>query len=465
MCNFECIHGDDHHPSRNVKLRYGIVGTGRASTMHTQLLLGEDQIIAAVSSEDQTSMENFFENLSAQNLQQQQQHQNPHVANVRALTKGRFLSRDQVKTFNSADAMAKAHKDGLIKLDAVVIASHTSRHASDAEPFVRLGVKVYLEKPIACDLSDTFDFIKNVVPPSNNESSAAVQVGLQRRFDEALTYARQLVFVENRIGPIREVRVVLRERATSNPCTYQSSGIIKDLGISGVDEFIFLTGGVEMPSKIWALKFEARESGKAPPNVASPASSSSSSDGANTAFITFTTTSGIIGRIDLSRTHSSRGYVNTTEIMGTKGTVTIGRHAGYPGPVEVEMWTPEGIKCNENSRTFEMAKDLTFGEENAQSIITAVKGSSQPQQQRRGCGPIADFLPRFRDAFLYAHRSFREDVVDKKAFKVTPMDALDAQVVVEAATISAEKGCVPIEVKKSNNLDEYHNNCRKAGLC
>jgi len=45
------------------------------------------------------------------------------------------------------------------------------------------------------------------------------------------------------------------------------------------------------------------------------------------------------------------------------------------------------------------------------------------------------------------------------------MEALDAQVVVEAAVLSAEKGGAYIEVKKANSVDEYHNNCRKAGLC
>jgi predicted dehydrogenase len=443
-------HSLPHQRGASIKLRYGIVGTGRAASMHTQLLLGDDQTVVAVSSEEQTSLESFFETLSAQNQNQQQ---NTNAANVRTLTKGKFLTRDQVKTFNSADAMAKAHKDGAIKLDAVVIASHTSRHASDAEPFVRLGVKVYLEKPIAGDLSETFDFIKNVVPPSNNESSAAVQIGLQRRFDEAVCYARQLAFVENRIGAIREVRCVLREQSTSNPATYQSAGIIKDMGIAGIDEFIFVTGGTEIPNKIWALKFEARESAVSQQKQAAAANSTAAPlDKSNTAFITFTTPSNIIGRVELSRTHSSRGYVNTTEIMGTKGSVTIGRHAGYPGPIEVEMWTTDGVKCNENSRTFDMAMDL--------KLVDTIENNNNSRQK-----PIADFLPRFRDAFLTAHRSFREDVVDKKAFKVNAMDILDAQVVVEAATISAEKGGLPIEVKKSNNLDEYHNNCRKAGLC
>ena len=54
-----------------------------------------------------------------------------------------------------------------------------------------------------------------------------------------------------------------------------------------------------------------------------------------------TTKSGIIGRLDLSRTHAS-GYNNETYIIGTKGTIHVGRFAGYPGPIPVELRKPIG---------------------------------------------------------------------------------------------------------------------------
>ena len=143
------------------------------------------------------------------------------------------------------------------------------------------------------------------------------------------------------IGQIREIRSILRDQYPPPP-TYTSRGLIIDMGIHVADEAIWLCG--EFPNQVWARVFEAR-------GYDSPID-----EGGNTAHVGFTTPSGIIGRLDLSRTHAS-GYNNETYVIGTRGTLHVGRFCGYPGPIPVELWTKEGT-LHGLSKTFQMTADL-----------------------------------------------------------------------------------------------------------
>jgi predicted dehydrogenase len=187
------------------------------------------------------------------------------------------------------------------------------------------------------------------------------------------------------------------------------------------DEAMWLTG--EFPNRVWAKVFQAKD-------YHSPID-----EGGNTAHVGFTTPSGTIGRLDLSRTHAS-GYNNETSIIGTKGTLHVGRFCGYPGPIHVELWTESG-KLHPMSRSFPMT-DLT--------------------------GQFAEFQPRFQRAYESAHRAFRESVSGKKNFVVTQVDVLNAQVVVEAAHRSAVDGGVEYSVARSEKLEDYERLCRNHRL-
>src|SRR6266508_1968278 len=111
------------------------------------------------------------------------------------------------------------------------------------------------------------------------------------------------------------------------------------MGIHVADEVLWMTG--EFPHTVWAKMFHAK-------GYHSPID-----EGGNTAHIGFTTPSGTICRLDLSRTHSS-GYNNETYIIGTQGTLQTGRFAGYPGPIHVELWQQNGT-LHPELRTFEMS--------------------------------------------------------------------------------------------------------------
>jgi predicted dehydrogenase len=362
--------------------RYALYGVGRIGRVHGQILQSQGQEIVAIGDEQPAAIELAKKALNV-----------PKAA--------------------SATSPAELLKSG--RIDAVVISSHTKDHARDATPFVKAGIPVYLEKPLTADLPEAFSFVETV-----GTDGKLMQIGLQRRYDEALTYAKRLLD-DGHVGKLREIRCILRDQFPP-PATYTSRGLIIDMGIHVADEAIWLCG--EFPSEIWARMFNARD-------YDSPID-----EGGNTAHVGFLTPSGVIGRLDLSRTHAS-GYNNETYVIGTKGTLHVGRFAGYPGPIPVELWTNQG-KLHELSKTFEMTYDL-------------------PKDR-------AEFQPRFHKAYGVAHERFRAAVKDKVPFAVTQNDVLDAQVMVEAAHRSAQKGGAPYKLARSNKLAEYKALCTKNGL-
>ena len=362
-------------------MKYGVYGLGRIGKIHARIVKDLGHEICCAGSESQVAID------QAVNL----------------------LSLD-CDTYQDADEMANKHPE----MEAVIIASHTKNHARHTRPFVSAGIPVFLEKPLTDYLAEAFELMRDVGKDGN-----IIQIGLQRRFDEALCHAKELL---NRglIGEIREIRSVLRDK-NPPPATYSSRGLIIDMGIHVADEVIWLTG--EFPDTVWARLFTAK-------GYKSPID-----EGGNTAFVGFTTPGGVIGRLDLSRTHSS-GYNNETYIIGTKGTLHVGRFSGYPGPVPVELWTQEG-KLDGRSKTFDM---------------------SYPE------GEYPEFLPRFEKAYVQSHRSFVEAVTKGERFRVTQNDVLLAQVFVEAAHRSARENGSVYEVCRSEDLEEFGDMCSKNNL-
>jgi predicted dehydrogenase len=140
--------------------------------------------------------------------------------------------------------------------------------------------------------------------------------------------------------------------------------------------------------------------------------------------------------LDLSRTHSS-GYNNETYIIGTKGTLHVGRFAGYPGSIPVEVWKHDGTRDESSSQTFEM---------------TYLKGD------------YPEFLPRFDIAYRQAHRLFRDVVEAGDTFAVTQNQVLDAQVFVEAAHRSAADNGRHYQTERFDDLQQYKKACIANGL-
>ncbi|MGE0129507.1 MAG: Gfo/Idh/MocA family protein [Blastocatellales bacterium] len=363
--------------------KYGVFGVGRIGKAHASIVQNQGHQVVAIGDDAQDAI------LAGQDE----------------------LELGVVRTFNDPALMAHEMAGAM---DAVIIASHTRNHARDALPFVKARIPIYLEKPLTDGLQEAFEFVAAI-----GRDPRQIQIGLQRRYDPALLYTRRLI-QSGLVGEIREIRCILRDQYPP-PSTYSSRGLIIDMGIHVADEAIFLSG--EFPNEVWASVHHTR-------GYNSPID-----EGGDTAFVTFTTPSGVLGRLDLSRTHSS-GYNNETYIIGAEGTIHTGRFAGYPGPIHVEVWRPDG-KLHPESKTFEM---------------TYLKGK------------YPEFLPRFDTAYRHAHQQFREDIENGAAFAVTQNEVLDAQVFAEAAHRSAQHAGARYRLQRYDDLQEYKASCIANGL-
>jgi myo-inositol 2-dehydrogenase / D-chiro-inositol 1-dehydrogenase len=363
--------------------KYGIYGVGRMGKVHAAIVQDQGHQVVALGDDAPAAVRAAQEELELRS----------------------------VETFHDPARMAD-ELSGV--LDAVIIASHTKQHARDALPYVRAKIPLYLEKPLTDGLQEAFAFVTAI-----GRDPHQLQIGLQRRYDPALLYTRQLIQA-GLVGELREIRCILRDQFPP-PSTYSSKGLIIDMGIHVADEAIFLLN--EFPNEVWASVHRTR-------SYASPID-----EGGDTAFVTFTTPSGVLGRLDLSRTHSA-GYNNETYLIGTHGTLHTGRFAGYPGPIHVELWQPDG-QLHPASKTFEM---------------TCLKGN------------YPEFLPRFDRAYRRAHQQFREAIESGAAFAVTQAEVLDAQVFAEAAHRSAQQAGARYRVQRSDDLQVYQAACIGNGL-
>ncbi len=363
--------------------KYGVFGVGRIGKVHAAIVQQQGHQIVAIGDKAQAAVE---------------------------FAKAE-LNLDGARAFFDPAAMVQEMAG---EMDAVIIASHTKDHARDALPFVQAQIPIYLEKPLTDGLQEAFAFVARI-----GRDARQIQIGLQRRYDPALLYTRELL-QSGVVGELREIRCILRDQYPP-PSTYSSRGLIIDMGIHVADEAIWLSG--EFPSEVWASMHHTR-------GYDSPID-----EGGDTAFVTFTTPSGVVGRLDLSRTHSS-GYNNETYIIGTTGTIHTGRFAGYPGPIHVEVWQADG-KLHPASQTFEM------------TYLTR---------------PFPEFLPRFEVAYARAHQQFRADLERGVAFAVTQNEVLDAQVFVEAAHRSVQQAGARYQLQRDDHLQEYKAACIANGL-
>ena len=365
------------------KFNYGVYGLGRIGKVHAAIVKEQGQQIVAIGDDVQTAV------VAAQDE----------------------LDLGSLNTFNEPLEMIGAMVG---EIDTMIIASHTKDHARHALPFVQAHIPIYLEKPLTDNLSEAFRFVETI-----GRDPHQIQIGLQRRYDPAILYTKELL-KSGLIGEIREIRCILRDQFPPPP-TYSSRGLIIDMGIHVADEAIFFVE--EFPNEVWASVHHTK------------AYDSPIDEGGDTAFVTFTTPSGVLGRLDLSRTHSS-GYNNETYLIGTKGTIHTGRFAGYPGPVHVEVWQQNGTK-HPDSTTFEM------------TYLT---------------GDYPEFLPRFDIAYRHAHQQFRQAIETGSAFAVTQNEVLDAQVFVEGAHRSAQNNGARYRLQRFDDLQEYKIACLANGL-
>src|SRR5215203_2260587 len=136
---------------------YGVYGLGRIGKVHARIVKEQGQQIVAIGDDLQAAV------VAAQNE----------------------LDIRLVNTFNDPSEMIRRMAG---EIDAMIIASHTKDHARHALPFVQMNIPVYLEKPLTDNLGEAFSFVEAI-----GRDAHRIQIGLQRRYDPALLYTKELL--------------------------------------------------------------------------------------------------------------------------------------------------------------------------------------------------------------------------------------------------------------------------------
>jgi myo-inositol 2-dehydrogenase/D-chiro-inositol 1-dehydrogenase len=188
------------------------------------------------------------------------------------------------------------------EVEAVVIVTPTSTHASLIEATLRAGKAVWTEKPIAQELADTrriVDLWREVEIP--------LAVGLMRRFDPGYARAKELIEA-GELGRIEQFHAYSRD-VNPPPLEFllHSGGSFLDLSVHDLDLARFLVGEVEEVHAWAATLFDERFT---------------QAGDWDTATIMLRFRNGALGVIESSR-HSTWGYDIRAEVSGSKAKVSI----------------------------------------------------------------------------------------------------------------------------------------------
>jgi len=297
--------------------------------------------------------------------------------------RARHLSNEfglQIPIFSSIEQLAKA---GVC--DATVVVTPTDHHREHATTLIASGHRVLLEKPLTGTLEADREFAAEL----DRDHPHAVMLAFQRRYDEPLVYAKQLM----EAGTIGRVFKIYSALEDSNPAPngYQSGGILPDMSVHSVDEVLWLTG--RTPSH--ALAIGSR--------IYSYAHTTCQED-FDDALLYMWFDRDLVAQVQVSRNHVS-GYRVETRIFGEEGQIQIGRFEQKPHEIVVEAYGRRDRSEPLASRTF------------------------SPRAYGR---PLPEFVDRFGAAYKAEAAAFIECCKSGVPFSATHRDGLRAQEVISA---------------------------------
>src|SRR2546430_16919737 len=200
----------------------------------------------------------------------------------------------------------------LPELDAVVIATPTSRHCDLVIAAASAGKAIFCEKPLALTLEETYAALEAVA-----RADVPLQIGFMRRFDAGYQKAKALIN-----GGLIGSPVTFKSLSRDPFCPRskyaspaQSGGLIFDMAIRDFDLARWLSGSeVERVTAEGALL------------VCKDLEAVGDIDNA---LINLRFMSGALGNVEVSR-NAFYGYDIRTEILGSEGAVMIGVHQYTP---------------------------------------------------------------------------------------------------------------------------------------
>ena len=215
---------------------------------------------------------------------------------------------DAVRARQAADAIggrvAASVGKALDAADAALVTATTDAHPALVSMAVDRGLPVFCEKPLALDLDETIALVDKI-----ESAGATVQVGFQRRFDQAYVEARRLVET-GELGTVYLVRLIAHDHEPP-PDAYipVSGGLFRDSSIHDFDALRWVTG----------LEVEELYAAGSVRNFPIFARY----DDVDTGAVILRMTDGTLAVLGQTR-HDPRGYDIRMEIVGSKDAVTVG---------------------------------------------------------------------------------------------------------------------------------------------
>jgi myo-inositol 2-dehydrogenase/D-chiro-inositol 1-dehydrogenase len=245
---------------------------------------------------------------------------------------GREIGRAGRATTDALDAINDP------AVEAVVIVTPTSTHATLIEAALRAGKAIWSEKPIALDLAET-----ERVVALWRETGLPVQLGFMRRFDPGYVRAKELI-ESGELGRVEQFRAYSRDTYLP-PAKFirDSGGSFLDMSVHDFDLARFLVGEVEEVSAWGSNVIDQRfeEGGDV-----------------DTAVTMLRFRNGALGVVEMSR-RSAWGYDIRTEVAGALGKVVV--EAAHKTPL---TWSRrfgfEGDHYENFPDRFEVAYRLEF---------------------------------------------------------------------------------------------------------
>jgi len=222
------------------------------------------------------------------------------------------------KTFAALDALL-AGED----VDAAIIASPTALHRLHAQTLIRAGCRVLVEKPLTENIVEERAFAVQL----ERDHPQALMLAFQRRFDEALVYAKGLLDSGCIGRPFKYVSVL--EDSSLMPEGYESPGLLQDMSVHNVDEVLWLSGGE--PARVRATGARLYS------HRISPVEEDFDDAQLDIAFEDESH-----ARVQVSRNHVA-GYRVESWIYGEDGVIHAGRFMQRPSEVHVEAYGRSGV--------------------------------------------------------------------------------------------------------------------------
>ena len=298
-----------------------------------------------------------------------------------------LLQEGQSSPIRAFRRLEDALDAGLV--EAAVVSSRTEDHERHTRALVDAGCRVLLEKPLAGTLPAATALAEHL--GRRPKGDRAIMQAFQRRFDEPLLRAKELVAGGTIGRPFRVFSVL--EDPVPPPDGYQSPGLLADMSVHNVDEAIWLLG--ERPDRATAVGSRLYNVGISPVE-----------EDFDDALLSLWFPGGAAAQVQVSRNHVA-GYRNETWVCGERGVVHVGAFQENPLQVDVEAFGPDGALARE---TFRM----------------------------RDYGPgVPVFIERFGPAYRGEVADFVDRVVGDAPFAVTHEDGLVALQAVDAAARAA----------------------------